>query len=426
MRQFFCRLFSLRTKVQVARDRLALQQQNKPKLPNKRTDKRTWYNVIPETLTAFKPTTPVSTQTGDTLLSLGLREYMREMGFERMTPVQRLLFDRIHHGKSVFGGAETGSGKTLAYLFPLIQRLKQSATNDSLLLVCVPTRELVTQVLGVAKGLAHHCKFRPRTFQHEDWQHADLLIGLPREFTSSRVLTELERKSVAAVVIDEADTLLLDSGFSEDVRFLLDATPDSQRVVVSATMPPPLLKKLKTWVSGVEAVATTGFLKPVKTLTQLFMDVKVPQAQKPQRCRQLLQTDEYLRTQRNVIFCNSIASAQHLYHTLLPYPEIQATVLHGKISPHQRLNLLRAFEDSGGGVRNVIATDLLARGVDLRVDNVVLYDFPHTLAEYLHRVGRTARAGRSGRVFALVSSRDRPFFHKLKSILSSNNSCKSK
>lgn len=406
---------SLRTKMQVARERLskytakakgqpAVTQKKKPRLNINYLS-----SAVPETLETFRPTIPSDQKNQE--LSGVLKSFMQEAGFGELTDVQRLLFERITAGKHVYGGAETGSGKTLAYLMPLVCKPGQ---DKGKVVVCVPTKELVSQVLQVAKSLAHHCKFRARTFQQEDWVQADLLIGLPREFANHPIA------SCSAIVVDEADTLFLDPGFADDVRMILDAAPSAQRIVVSATMPPTLLRKMKLFIPEIQVVTTKGFLKPVDTLRQHFSDLKVPQAQKPARCLDLLLKDVHLSlNKQNLIFCNSIQSAQDLYQTLLPEPRLKAALLHGKVSPTQRGNVLKAFHL--GRIRNLITTDLLARGVDLPVDNVVLYDFPHTLAEYLHRVGRTARAGRPGRVFALITSRDRPFFFKIKSMLNSKS-----
>ena len=437
--RFFSSAAALRTRVQVARERLVKfdPKRKQTSLMMSRTEKferAKKYerakggslvkggsvirngSVVAETMRSLRPSE--CTFQND-LVSPTIRAYMREAGFVRSSEIQKLLYEKILLGKDVFGGAETGSGKTLAYLLPLVQRLKQSERDGKeFILVCVPTKELVQQVLQVSKALAHHCKFRPRTFAQEDWAEGDVLVGLPREFMgiARSVLFEEERERIRAIVVDEADTLLMDSGFAEDVRLVLDALSSKvQKIVTSATMPPNLLKKLRVLIPDIEMSITKGFLKPVSTLKQLFMDLKVPQAQKPQRCIELLQTDEHLSTQHNLIFCNNINSARYLYERLLPDSRLNVAMLHGRVSPQQRMNLLKAFAQ--GRIRTLIATDLLARGVDLRVDNVVLYDFPHTLAEYLHRVGRTARAGKAGRVFALVTSRDRPFFHKIKAML---------
>lgn len=401
--------------MQLARERLIKYSPVRPKQPQPARaakEVKGTYTVVPETLGSFRPSEIEKAGPHNSMIT----SFLHESGFPRMTQVQRLLFGPILSGQNVFGGAETGSGKTLAYLLPLIQRLKENEKENGLILVCVPTRELVNQVLQVSKQLAHHCKFRPRTLQHADWSQGDLLVALPRELMGEgrRVLFEKGRK-IGAVVIDEADTLLLDPGFSEDVRLVLDATPRAQKIAVSATMPPNLLKRLNSLVPGIQVRTTQGFLKPVPTLKQLFTDLKVPQAQKASRCLELLKQDANLKSQRNLIFCNNIPTAQRLYGSLLGEPGLQVALLHGRVSPVQRGNVLKAFQ--AGVVRNLIATDLLARGVDLHVDNVVLYDFPHTLAEYLHRVGRTARAGKAGRVFAMITSRDRPFFFKIKSML---------
>jgi superfamily II DNA/RNA helicase len=163
-------------------------------------------------------------------------------------------------------------------------------------------------------------------------------------------------------------------------------------------------------------VTTTGFLKPVKTLKQYFTDLKVPEAQKSEKCLEIIGKD--FKKGKSIIFCNTVKNAQELFDYLIKENGLKQELylIHGKMSQVQRKSLLSHFTSVSDAI--LVATDLMARGVDLSgVERVILYDFPRTMAEYLHRVGRTARAGKPGSVFALITSRDRPFYNKIRAIL---------
>lgn len=273
----------LRTKIKVARDKNIkyskdnIEKAKIPSLINKPfIIKKKRVEIIEDTLTDFK-TPKLDNNEGNfgwksILGELSKSSYfLKENIYKEPTEIQRLLMPQIFKGiKNVFGGAETGSGKTLAYLLPLCMNLKkmEEKGEKGLIMICLPTLELINQVKLVAKNLSHHLKFKVRSISEEDAEQGDVLIGFPNQFLNN--IDGILKKNSSnmgnlALVIDEADTLLMDKkrfnrkanlsrgkSFAEECNFLLNALTDVRKVVVSATMPPSLLKKLQLQIPVLE------------------------------------------------------------------------------------------------------------------------------------------------------------------------------
>ena len=275
-----------RTKLKVANERLVKydpkNNQKRPSLAKSRLNlgtknKANTFKVVEDTLTSLKSSTLKgnSVRIPNSWESLfpseaGVMGFIGEKKFPAPLEIQKLLIPCILSGKNVFGGAETGSGKTLSYLLPLCLRLKklEQENKRGLVMVAVPTIELVNQIKLVAKDISHFLKLRIRTMfdftKSEMMDEADVLIGLPNQFVFNTNALLGKQKDFLALVIDEADTLLIESrkrfpknsnfsSFSEDCKLLMEAFPSTlQKVVVSATMPPSLLKKLNALIPVID------------------------------------------------------------------------------------------------------------------------------------------------------------------------------
>lgn len=370
--------------------------------------------------------------------SLGLSPEMvlalETLGITRPTAVQSRGIPAILSGRNVILGAATGSGKTLAYLLPVVQMLKQAEGLRNVgeaplriarrprAVVVVPTRELALQTAAVAKSLSYLVKFRALTVVGDGPMRratdalaagaVDVLVG-----TTGRLLQLIDARAIdlrfaTHIVVDEVDTML-DAGFAPELSRLLSAARKGrveaeralpQVVAASATHPRaaeplyvqevPNALRINARLHQAPAGLTQRFV-PVTTrtklleLTSLLGDPKTPGDSPGGRI---------------VIFCNTMDSVRFLDHYLRERGHLAACV-HGDVPSTTRAAEYRAFRE--GEAHILVCSDCAARGLDnTRVDHVILFDFPTSAVDYLHRAGRTARAGAKGVVTSLVMKRD--------------------
>ncbi|RUP50527.1 P-loop containing nucleoside triphosphate hydrolase protein [Jimgerdemannia flammicorona] len=365
----------------------------------------------------------------------------------RPTEIQALAIPELLRQKNpyILCAAETGSGKTLTYLLPIIHHLKQQeqrAASDPgqarrlrrlehpRAIVLVPSRELSAQLLAVCKALSHVAKFRVMALTNDSRHELvrrlstgpiDLLISTPTTLLSYVHADTISLASTRHLVLDEADSLF-DSGWGTECREIISTIQciadregvSHQVVIVSATLPRSVNKVLDEILPGIRKITTPSLHRPLPSLRQLFVDLKSFKGN-----RQLALLDVLKRNRRDhktMIFCNTKTSATLLRDKLAALG-IPALALY-KDAP-SREETLRMFaekvepegEDAKAAYRAnniLVCTDVASRGVDTTyVDHVVLYDFPTTVVDYLHRVGRTARAGKKGTVTALVGMKDK-------------------
>lgn len=358
--------------------------------------------------------------------------------------------------------APTGCGKTLAYLLPLMQALKTEETaildttkqipetRGPRSLILVPTHELVRQVYSVAKALSHYVKLRIETvdtvFKHKNPRAADsldILISTPRSLLRCRTeeaqfqskntaiypifhyhLPVVRTNSVKKIIIDEADTLL-SAGFAAEVKQILSfaCSTDLRVLATSATITRQLQKTLSSLYPDLKIHMTAGLHAALPTLRQRFLSINQPGNAKMQQALRII-TEE--PTSRIIVFCNKLVKAEALHKylcdnlTATPSDDLKSptashpqtilpSLFHGNLPPVQRASIIQKF--GSGAIRVLISTDLAARGLDTPwVNHVINFDFPRSLQDYLHRAGRTARAGRGGAVTSFVTGKDRALF----------------
>ena len=344
-------------------------------------------------------------------LSSALVRAAGKSGFTEPTPIQAQAIPVVLRGADVLGSAQTGSGKTGAFVLPLLQLLQDTPTHTPRrvrALVLVPTRELAAQVGEVVRGLAQHLpqptkvavlfggvSVNPQMMGLRGG--ADVVVATPGRLLDLVDQNALKLASVALLVLDEADRLL-DLGFSEDLARVLALLPAKrQTLFFSATFP-----------AGVQALATTLLHAPVR------IEVTAPAGHEPVIVQRVIQVDPARRTEllrhlikdpaweRVLVFVATQYAAQHVAWKLYKNG-VFATPFHGGMSQGARTQVLAEFKLGQWDV--LVTTDLASRGIDIAQLPVVLnYDLPRSAVDYVHRIGRTGRAGESGLAVSFVGA----------------------
>ena len=326
------------------------------------------------------------------------------MGFERPSPIQASSIGPLLEGRDVIGQAKTGSGKTAAFALPMLQAVDSSARRVQAL-VLAPTRELALQITEETRRLGAYTNIKLVTIyggasinvQREALRHgAQVVVGTPGRVIDHIRRGWLDLGSVKFLVLDEADTML-DMGFIDDVEFILGMTPRQKQVCLfSATMPHRITELAKRYMNEPEKILIDSDDPTVETLDQYF--ARVDGREKLGFLVDLLQKE---RPASAIVFCRTKFGAHRLAMDL-QRRGFDTVPLHGNLSQHQRDHHMGIFR--GGKVDILVATDVASRGIDVsQVECVVNYDIPMDPLLYFHRVGRTARAGRTGKAFSLVS-----------------------
>jgi ATP-dependent RNA helicase DeaD len=339
---------------------------------------------------------------------------IHRLGWTRPTPIQQKAIPVMTTGQDFVGQAETGSGKTGAYGIPIVERL-DPASGALQALVLVPTRELALQVadeirlLGRERRLSVVAVFGGQAIarQIEDLRrHPHIAVATP-----GRLLDHLQRGTirlgaVSVVVLDEADRML-DMGFLPDVSRILAQTPRSrQTALFSATIPHEINTIAAQHMRAPTWVRIAAPLPTVETIEQFYLEVA--EQDKVKALRRLLRNGEI---SSGLVFRRTRHRVDRLARTLGRDGGIG--VLHGGLREGLRLRALRAFEEKR--TRLLIATNVAARGLDLSsVSHVINFDMPEDVETYIHRVGRTARAGRSGTAITFVGQYDIEIFDQLR------------
>ncbi len=339
---------------------------------------------------------------------LGLSERMlatlRQIGYTEPTPIQAATLPVALGGRDVIGQAQTGSGKTAAFAIPVLERLDAQRSEVQALVLC-PTRELAAQVEAEFERLAKGSGFGVLAVVGGDPIHRQL-EGLKRKpavvvGTPGRILDHLQRhtlslRAIRFAVLDEADRML-DMGFAPDVERILQQTPKQrQTLLFSATVPGWIHRLVERHMRDPQTISVSGQAELVDTVSQWCIECSW--ADKVEALTLLLDSP---RVTSGLIFTATKRNADML-HTVLLGRGYDVTVLHGDLSQHDRDLALRKFRDSK--VRFLIATDVAARGIDIDdISHVINYDVPASPEDYIHRVGRTARAGREGVALTLIT-----------------------
>jgi len=337
-------------------------------------------------------------------LNKKIQQAISEMGFEEPSPIQVQCIPKVLEGHDVIGQAQTGTGKTAAFGIPLVE-LANGQSKSVQSLVLTPTRELAIQVAGELRKIAKYKRIRTlpiyggqsigsqiRALQ----QGVQVVIGTP-----GRILDHLRRGTlkldrVKTVVLDEADEML-DMGFIEDIESILKATPDErQTLLFSATMPPEVKRLSARYMKSPQSVSINRGEVTVPLIEQVYY--KVLERTKLESLSRIIDSEE---VELGIIFCRTKRGVDELTEALISRGYL-ADGLHGDLSQAQRDRVMKKFRTND--VDFLIATDVAARGIDVEnVTHVINYDVPQDPESYVHRIGRTGRAGKKGLAITLVT-----------------------
>jgi ATP-dependent RNA helicase DeaD len=350
----------------------------------------------------------------DLNLSRNLEKAIEELGFEEPTPIQAQAIPHILEGRDVIGQAQTGTGKTAAFGIPALEMVNPNSKKTQVLVLC-PTRELANQVADELGKLAKYTGTRilpvygGQSIERQIKglrRGAQIVIGTP-----GRIMDHIERRTldlstVEMVVLDEADEML-DMGFREDIESILSSiSMERQTILFSATMPAPIMKLTKNYQQNPVLVKTIHKVVTVPNMEQSYFELK--HHMKPDvLCRMI----DIYDVKSSLVFCNTKKMVDELVTTLKTRGYL-ADGLHGDMKQNQREKVMASFRN--GEIETLVATDVAARGIDVENIEVVFnYDMPQDEESYVHRIGRTGRAGRQGVAFTFVTAKE---IYKIKSI----------
>jgi len=334
-------------------------------------------------------------------------EQLARFGFAAPTPIQVEAIPALLKNLDVVGIAQTGSGKTIAFGIPMMEKLDPQLPEVQGI-VLVPTRELAQQVLDVlaevgapwgltAVGLLGGRSLKADFSALDNRPH--IVVGTPGRILDHLGRQTLSLRHVRYAVLDEADQML-DIGFLPDIRRILSRTPQRrQTALFSATMPSSIRRLIWQFMTDPETVRVDAESSTVDTIEQIYFEVA--QRDKVRAMRELIERE---LKGRSLIFCNMKRSVDHLAREL-SRDGLNVRALHGDLDQRQRDRVVQEFRN--GEIDAVIATNVAARGLDIpEITHVVNYDVPANLEEYVHRIGRTGRAGRDGKAITLVCEWD--------------------
>jgi ATP-dependent RNA helicase DeaD len=338
-----------------------------------------------------------------------LLQALREVGYESPSPIQAATIPPLLAGRDVLGQAQTGTGKTAAFALPILARLDPAAGKPQAL-VLAPTRELAIQVAEAFQKYAHHVPGFHVLPIYGGQGYAPQLQALRRGVhvvvgTPGRVIDHLERGSLdlsqlRVLVLDEADEMLR-MGFIDDVEAVLKKTPDTRQVALfSATMPAQIKRIAQTYLKDPVEVAIKAQTATAENIRQRFW--MVSGINKLDALTRIMEAEPF---DAMIVFARTKLGTEELAEKLAARG-FSAAAINGDIEQKQRERTIQKLKD--GGIDVLVATDVAARGLDVdRISHVLNYDIPYDTESYVHRIGRTGRAGRKGEAILFVAPRER-------------------
>lgn len=341
-------------------------------------------------------------------ISSTLLNAIQAMGFEEASEIQAKAIPILLNGEDIIGQAETGTGKTAAFAIPAIEKLDLTSNETQVLVLC-PTRELVVQVAGeFAKLTKYHKELSVLAIyggQNIGVQFkvlrrgAQIIVGTPGRIMDHLRRRTLKLNKLSCVILDEADQML-NMGFRDDIDTILRETPKTrQTVMFSATMPQDLVRLMEKHQNNPKRITTTNSQKQSKQINQLYFNISG--YNKFEALKRLL---EFYKIKSAVIFCNTKIKVDDLADSLNS-SNFSSAGLHGDMNQRQRDRAMQGFRR--GAIDLLVATDVAARGIDVsNLEAVINYDLPKFDQDYVHRIGRTGRAGKEGLALTLVVGRE--------------------
>ncbi|MFT7288681.1 MAG: ATP-independent RNA helicase DbpA [Halieaceae bacterium] len=344
-------------------------------------------------------------------LSPAQLEALAVLSYDSMTPVQAQSLPLILEGRDLIVRAKTGSGKTAAFAIGLLQSINPRFFGVQALVLC-PTRELADQVGGEIRRLASRmpniklvmlCGGKPFGPQVGSLEHgAHIVVGTPGRIADHLQRQTLSLDKIKVLVLDEADRML-DMGFSDTMDAIIEQTPKARQTLLFSATYPENIRKMSASIQRKPASVTVGeeVGHSTETIDQLFYEV-----QKNERKIALLALFEHYRPGNALVFCNTKNQCDEVAATLREY-DIQAQAIHGDLEQRERDQVLVQFSNNSCPV--LVGTDVAARGLDIKsLEMVINYELPRDPGVYVHRIGRTGRAGGVGRAMSLVTEAETP------------------
>ena len=354
----------------------------------------------------------------DLNLNTPLQNALDDLGFVNPTPIQEKAYPVILSGRDAVGIAQTGTGKTFAYLLPLLRQLKYSETKHPRILVVVPTRELVLQVVGEVEKLTKYMNLRVigvyggtniNTQRQVVFNGMDILVATPGRLVDLVMTGVLRMKSIQKLVIDEVDEML-NLGFRPQLMNFMESLPQKrQNLMFSATLTDEVALLIDNYFYEPITIEVENQRTPLEQITQYFYSV--PNFfTKVNLLESLLNNQEEF--ERVLIFTASKQLADRVFELINPiFPE-QIGVLHSNKSQNLRINSLQRFKD--GTSRMLVATDVASRGLDIAdISHVINFDVPDIPEDYIHRIGRTGRADKAGIALSFVNEPEMKHFGEI-------------
>jgi len=348
-----------------------------------------------------------------------------DAGYTEPTPIQAGAIPHALQGKDVLGIAQTGTGKTAAFVLPMISRLEKGRARARMprTLIVEPTRELAAQVeenfvkYGKNHRLTVALLIGGVSFDEQERKlerGADVLIATPGRLLDHHERGKLLLTGVDILVIDEADRML-DMGFIPDIERICKLIPFTrQTLFFSATMPPEITKLTEQFLQAPVRVEVSRAASTGENVMQRLVKSGTKPWSKREALRNLLNVEEP-ELKNAIIFCNRKVEVSELFRSLAKHG-FDAGALHGDMDQRSRMAMLSAFRD--GKLKYLVASDVAARGLDIPdVSHVFNFDVPIHAEDYVHRIGRTARAGRSGKAFTITTKADGKYVDAIEKLI---------
>ncbi|WP_299247596.1 DEAD/DEAH box helicase [uncultured Aquimarina sp.] len=358
----------------------------------------------------------------DLNLSTQLLNALDDLGFEVPTPIQEHAFSTVMSGKDVVGIAQTGTGKTYAYMLPILRMLKYSVQQNPRVLVLVPTRELVVQVVDEIEKLSTYINVRVtgvyggtniNTQKQAVSEGLDIVVATPGRLYDLAVSRALQLKSIQKIVIDEVD-VMLDLGFRHQLMNIFDILPQQrQNIMFSATMTDEVDQMITEIFRNPKRISVAKSGTPLENIKQF--GYKVPNFYTKVNLLEDLLSDKETYN-KTLIFVGYKKIADRLFEALENKYKEEICIIHSNKTQNYRLRSIEQFRK--GENRILIATDVMARGLDIEnVSQVINLDTPEYPENYMHRIGRTGRAEKEGVSFVLTTEQEQEYLDAIESLM---------
>ncbi|MBE7639339.1 DEAD/DEAH box helicase [Salegentibacter sp. BLCTC] len=358
----------------------------------------------------------------DLNITTPLRNALEDIDITTPTPIQEQSFSTIMSGKDMVGIAQTGTGKTFAYMLPILRMLKYSEQKNPRVLVLVPTRELVVQVVEEIEKLTAYMNVRIAgvyggvniNTQHQSiMQGQDIVVATPGRLYDLVLRRAIQLKSIQKLVIDEVD-VMLDLGFKFQINNILELLPQNrQNIMFSATITENVEKLIETNFKSPQTISVAASGTPLDNIQQT--GYKIPNFYTKVNLLKHILADKETYS-KVLIFVAYKRMADRLYAELEQYFQDECTVIHSNKTQNYRLRSIKQF--GSGFCRILVATDVMARGLDIEsVSHVINFDTPKYPENYMHRIGRTGRAEKEGNSILMTTEAEMESLEKIEALM---------